>query len=147
MDWRPAQKLDLPKAAERHAEFAADMAAGKRIAWVIRRMQDTRLCGKIELRIDGQEGYIGYVLAATHWGKGIMPEAIAAVLDFARHLGLRRIAGTCDPDNRASVRVFQKCDFHYAGRRKSTLIRPNISDEPRDSECYELILGISKGIS
>lgn len=143
MDWRPAQRLDLDKVAKRHAEFAADMAAGKRIAWVIRRLVDTRLCGKIELRIDGQEGDIGYVLAATHWGEGIMPEAMTAVLDFAQRLGLRRITGACDPDNRASVRVFQKCGFHYAGRQKGALIRPNISDTPRDSECYQLILGIS----
>jgi RimJ/RimL family protein N-acetyltransferase len=116
------------------------MAHGKRIAWVIRVLDEERLCGKIELRIDGHVGDVGYVLAASHWGRGIAPEATNAALDFARRLGLRRITGTCDPDNRASIRVFERCGFRYTGRLKNALVRPALSGEPRDSECYELNL-------
>ena len=78
---------------------------------------------------------VGYVLAASYWGQGVMPEAMTAVIDFARRLGLRRITATCDPDNRASIRVLEKCEFRYTDRKKAALLRPAVSDEPRDSEC------------
>jgi [ribosomal protein S5]-alanine N-acetyltransferase len=139
MDWAPLQDVNPARAASRYAALAADMAAGKRIAWVIRRLDEAQPCGKIELRIDGTDGDIGYVLAASHWGRGIMPEAVNAVLGFAKALGLSRIMGTCDPDNCASIRVLEKCGFHYIGRQRSALVRPALSDQPRDSECYELV--------
>lgn len=56
MDWRPAPRLDVLKTRDRYADLAADMAHGKRIAWVIRKLDEERLCGKIELRIDGTDG-------------------------------------------------------------------------------------------
>ena len=114
MDWEPASHFDASKAAERYAELASDMAAGRRITWVIRVLDEPRLCGKMELRIDGNEGDVGYVLAASHWGRGIVPEALNAVLAFARKNGLRR--------------------------REAALIRPALSSQPRDSECYEIQL-------
>ncbi len=107
MDWLPAQVFDSAVESERYLNLASDIADGKRIAWVIRRLDEARLCGKIELRIDCDNGDIGYVLGATHWGQGIMTEAVTAVLSFARRLGLRSVTGTCDPDNNASVRVFE----------------------------------------
>lgn len=116
------------------------MAQGKRIAWVIRKLDEERLCGKIELRIDGTDGDIGYVLGVSHWGQGIAPEAVTAALRFALRQGLRRVTGTCDPENRASIRVFEKCGFRHVDRKKAALIRPALSPEPRDSECFELVL-------
>lgn len=139
-DWLPALTFDVEKAAKRYADLAADMAQGKRISWVIRKLDETRLCGKFELRIEGQEGEAGYILAPSHWGQGIMPEATSAVLGFARRLGLRRITGTCDPDNRASIRVFEKCGFRHTGRKAGALLRPALSDKPRDSDCFEITL-------
>jgi [ribosomal protein S5]-alanine N-acetyltransferase len=140
MEWRPWPQFDESKAAERHADLVSDMAEGKRILWVVRKLDEAAICGRVELRIDGRDGDIGYILASSHWGQGIMPEAVNAVLEFARRLGLRRVTGTCDPENYASVRVFEKLGFTYTGRQKSALVRPNLSDEPRDSECYELLL-------
>lgn len=140
MDWRPAKHLDRASAQERYLDLVNDMAQGKRVAWVIRKLSEKRLCGKIELRIDGADGDVGYVLAVSHWGQGIAPEALGGVLAFAQQLGLRRITGTCDVENRASIRVFEKCGFYYVGRRKADLVRPALSAEPRDSKCYEVVL-------
>jgi [ribosomal protein S5]-alanine N-acetyltransferase len=138
MDWPPMEHLDLDKAARQHAQLVADMVRGKRIAWVIRKLDEPRLCGKIELRVDDDEGNVGYLLAASHWGQGIMPEAVSAVLRFAQQIQLRRVTGTCDPENHASARVLEKCGFAYIGRLKRALVRPSLSNEPRDSDCYEL---------
>ncbi|HEY6485093.1 MAG TPA: GNAT family N-acetyltransferase [Candidatus Cybelea sp.] len=140
MDWQPSPRLDVLKTQDRYADLAADMAQGKRIAWVIRKLDEERLCGKIELRIDGTDGDIGYVLGVSHWGQGIAPEAVTAALRFALRQGLRRVTGTCDPENRASIRVFEKCGFRHVDRKKAALIRPALSPEPRDSECFELVL-------
>ncbi|MBV8530550.1 MAG: GNAT family N-acetyltransferase [Candidatus Eremiobacteraeota bacterium] len=139
MDWRPSQHVT--EVAERNAALAPDIAEGKRIPWVIRKLDEERLCGSIELRIEGDEGDVGYVLAASHWGQEIMPEALSAVLQFAlERLSLRRVRGICDVENRASARVFEKCGFRWAGRREASVVHPNISDAPRDADCYEIEL-------
>lgn len=132
--------VDPNTAAERYAKLADDMALGKRIGSVIRKLDESNICGKIEMRIHGDVGDIGYILAPSHWGQGIMPEAVTAVLEFAPRLGLWSVSGTCDPENRASIRVFEKCGFRYVGREKAALIRPALSDDPRDSERYEKTL-------
>lgn len=67
IDWRPAKRWDPPKAAERYAALADDMASRKRIAWVIRKRDEPSLCGKVELRVKDRDGEVGYVLAATRW--------------------------------------------------------------------------------
>jgi RimJ/RimL family protein N-acetyltransferase len=91
VDWQPTPRLDVLKTKDRYADLAADMAQGKRIAWVIRKLDEERLCGKIELRIGGTDDDIGYVLGVSHWGQGIVPEAVTAALNFARRLCLRRV--------------------------------------------------------
>jgi [ribosomal protein S5]-alanine N-acetyltransferase len=90
------------------------------------------------LRVNDDEGNVGYVLAASHWGQGIMTEAVSAVLRFARQIQLRGVTGTCDPENHASARVLEKCGFAYVGRLRNALVRPSLSKEPRDSDCYDL---------
>jgi ribosomal-protein-alanine N-acetyltransferase len=139
MDWRPLQRIS--EIAERLAAFERDTADGKCIGWVIRKLDENAPCGRVDLRLSGEEAEVGYVLSVSKWGQGIMTEALTAVLEFARrHLSLRRVSGTCDPENRASVRVFQKCGFKYVGHRESSLVRPNISNEPRGSACFEMLL-------
>lgn len=139
MDWRPVQNVS--EIAERIAVFVTDTAEGKCVGWVIRRLDETAPCGRIDLRLIGEDADVGFVLAVSKWGHGIMTEALTAVLEFARgHLLLRRVSGTCDPENRASARVFQKCGFEYVGYRERSLIRPNVSDEPRGSACFAIVL-------
>lgn len=55
---------------------------------------------------------IGYVLAKDYWGKGIMPEAVGAVIhDLFNHLNLDfLICGYYDFNNQ-SKRVQEKCGF------------------------------------
>jgi hypothetical protein len=90
MNWPPAQHLS--EIAERLAAFVTDMADGKRVGWLIRKLDETSPCGWIDLRISGDEGDVSHVLAASKWDQGIMTEALTAVLQFAhRHLSLRRI--------------------------------------------------------
>ena len=57
---------------------------------------------------------IGYVLAKDHWGKGMMPEAVKAVIDYLfdfENLDFI-ICGHFDHNHR-SARVIEKCGFQY----------------------------------
>jgi RimJ/RimL family protein N-acetyltransferase len=53
---------------------------------------------------------LGYWLGPAHWGRGIMPEAVAALLRHARrHPTLRRLRAVTDPENLRSQRVLAAC--------------------------------------
>ena len=59
---------------------------------------------------DGWE--IGYHTVSAHTGKGYATEAVSAFLPvMMERLGLTRVAGICDAENIASVRVLEKCGF------------------------------------
>ena len=59
---------------------------------------------------------IGYWLSEPLWGKGLMTEALEAVIKFAfGKLGLHRIYATTHIDNRASQRVLEKLGFRKEG--------------------------------
>jgi ribosomal-protein-alanine N-acetyltransferase len=49
---------------------------------------------------------LGYVLAREHWGKGLMPEAVRAVIRFGfERMELNRVEARCIAENQASARV------------------------------------------
>jgi [ribosomal protein S5]-alanine N-acetyltransferase len=139
LPWHPATRL-----AEMQAHLATRImaaAAGESFSWTIRKLDEPAPVGMIELRVDGRDGNVGYVLARSHWGQGIVPEALAAVVEFARNqLSLRRIWGICDIENHASVRVFEKCGFRYLGVRPALVVHPAVSERPRDAHYFEIDL-------
>ena len=58
---------------------------------------------------------IGYVLSKDHWGQGLMPEAVRAVIGWLfREVGLDFILCGHFEGNRQSRRVIEKCGFRYA---------------------------------
>ncbi|MBK8138947.1 MAG: GNAT family N-acetyltransferase [Chloroflexi bacterium] len=62
---------------------------------------------------------VGFDLQRRFWGRGIMPEALTAVLDFGfNQIGLNRIEADCSIMNLASQRVLQKVGFVYEGRQR-----------------------------
>ena len=64
---------------------------------------------------DGKSGReLGYVLAKPYWGKGLMPEAVNAVIDYLfNDLHLDFIVCGHFPDNDRSRRVQEKCGFRH----------------------------------
>lgn len=80
---------------------------------------------------------VGYSLARWLWGKGLMTEALAAVLDMAfRELGLHRVEAQHETDNPASGRVMQKC-----GMRREGTLRGRILNKGRyvDVDLYAIL--------
>ncbi|MDO4316439.1 MAG: GNAT family N-acetyltransferase [Oscillospiraceae bacterium] len=57
---------------------------------------------------------IGYALSRAYWGRGLVPEAVGAVLEYGfTQLGLRRIWCGHYAGNQRSARVIGKCGFRY----------------------------------
>lgn len=72
---------------------------------------------KLEEAIESAE--IGYCLGRKFWGRGIMPEALRAVMDYLFDtVGLNRITAGHDVNNPKSGRVMEK-----AGMRKEGILR------------------------
>lgn len=74
------------------------------------------LCGyNFWLRQDYRAS-IGYDLARPHWGKGIMTEALRAVIAFGfGQMALNRIEADTSAENYASARVLEKLGFQREG--------------------------------
>ena len=57
---------------------------------------------------------VGYVLSKDYWGKGIMPEAVAAVISFCfDECNVDALTCGHSRENRRSKRVIEKCGFLY----------------------------------
>jgi RimJ/RimL family protein N-acetyltransferase len=85
---------------------------------------------------DPSEATLWYVLRRDHWGRGLVPEAMEAVVDFAfGSLGLARLRAECDPRNHASVRVMEKLGMTRVARSERALFLKN---EWVDSLVYAL---------
>jgi len=64
-----------------------------------------------------QRAAIGYDLAQAHWGQGIMPEALRAIIGFGfQHMSLHRIEADVSAENVASQRVLENLGFQTEGR-------------------------------
>ena len=73
--------------------------------------------GAVGLTFRGPTGEIGYWLAKKHWGQGIVPAAIEALLDhFFATYQLRTITARVFEFNTASARVLEKNGFRFVRR-------------------------------
>ncbi len=64
--------------------------------------------------------HIGYCIGRTWWHKGIMSEAMKAVMDFFfEEVEVNRIEARHDPRNPNSGKVMEKCGMKYEGTMRS----------------------------
>jgi [ribosomal protein S5]-alanine N-acetyltransferase len=72
-----------------------------------------------DIEAEHSTGEFGYWLALEHWGKGIMSEAVAAIVRFSfTTLKLRRLQAEVFKANKASARVLKKNGFRLEGLRR-----------------------------
>jgi ribosomal-protein-alanine N-acetyltransferase len=80
---------------------------------------------------------IGYWVAKSHAGRGVVPVAVALVCDHLfGALGLHRVEIAVRPENSASLRVVQKLGFEPIGLARSYL---HINGQWRDHELFQLV--------
>jgi RimJ/RimL family protein N-acetyltransferase len=89
------------------------------IRWGIAQKDDPTLigsCGYYGFHTWHMRAAIGYELARSSWRKGIMTEALSAMLELGfQEMGLNRIEAVVMPENRASVKLLEKLGFHNEG--------------------------------
>ena len=73
-------------------------------------------CGYYGFHTWNRRASIGYELRRSHWRRGIMTEALTAILEFGfGDLELNRIEAVVMPENVASVKMLEKLSFRNEG--------------------------------
>lgn len=135
LGWRPHAEI-----ADTRAQLDWDQARWlKRSAWTWLLVEPRGVpIGLVQLvpqRFDAPAHHLrlGYLLARSHWGRGLMREAVAAVLDEAfAQAPVWRVDALCDVENHASARLLQALGFAHEGVLRRHSVHPNVGSEPRD---------------
>jgi [ribosomal protein S5]-alanine N-acetyltransferase len=136
---RPVHK-DIEESREFLERNRIQFAHRTGIRWAITLRGDDRMIGSVghwRLMKEHNRAEIGYDLHESHWGKGLMPEALRAVLRFGFvEMELHSTEAQIDPDNQRSRRVLERLGFRSDGR-----IRENFLYDGRyiDSEVFTLL--------
>jgi len=112
------------------------------IRWGITRREDGKLigtCGFYDWNKTARRAEIGYDLKPAYWGKGIMIEALQAVLTYGfRKMKLNRIQAIIDSENTRSMRLVQNLGFKKEGVLRQ---RSYFNGQFRDDVCFSLLRG------
>lgn len=95
-------------------EFISSYDRGAGLTWAIVFPESGELlgtCGYERVEV-GSEGEIGFDLAKAYWGKGLMTEALAAILAFGfGEMGLERVVASTYSRNLRACRMFEQLGF------------------------------------
>jgi [ribosomal protein S5]-alanine N-acetyltransferase len=109
----------LSQASEQIEAWESGYAHRRCIRWGITLKEEYVVigsCGFYGIHPWHLRGSIGYELARPFWRKGIMAEAITALLNLGfGELGLNRIDAVVIPENVASIRLLEKLGFCNEG--------------------------------
>jgi methylmalonyl-CoA/ethylmalonyl-CoA epimerase len=79
-------------------------------------------CGYFHVRVGTQTFEMGYEVHPAHWRKGIMSEALTAMLEYsfseAALMPVHRLEALVDPQNVASIKLLEKLGFVAEGLRR-----------------------------
>lgn len=82
---------------------------------------------------------VGYVIARTHWNRGLTTEALKALLGFGfGPMALNRVQAMCVKENVASGRVMEKAGMHYEGTLRQYM---SIKGAWVDMRVYSMLRG------
>nr|BBH86665.1 alanine acetyltransferase [Thermosporothrix sp. COM3] len=113
----PLRSLD--EAREQLEQARQSYTQREAIGWAITLKNDDTLigiCGFHHFRAEHRVAETGYELAQAHWRKGIMFEAMTAILSFGfTELNLHRVEAIIDIENIASKTLLEKLGFTYEG--------------------------------
>jgi RimJ/RimL family protein N-acetyltransferase len=108
--------------------------------WGVARADDDRVIGTCTLSsVDASNlrAELGYALGREHWGRGLMGEALARLLDFSfEELGMRRLEADVDPNNAASIALLERLGFRREGYLRE---RWFVGGQVQDSLFYGLL--------
>jgi RimJ/RimL family protein N-acetyltransferase len=101
------------------ATYISDYAERRSSRWALVDADSDQLigtCGYYSWNPDHSIAELGYDLSREHWGKGLMTEAVRAVVRWGFHeVQINRIQATVMAGNLASMRILEKCGFQSEG--------------------------------
>ena len=117
--------IDKPKtqnveeALELIKKILAAFENNEGIAWVMELKESKKNIGNISfwrIEKENHRAEIGYLLVPEYWGKGIMKEAIDAVVDYGfKKIKIHSIEANVNPLNKASIKLLNKAGFTQEG--------------------------------
>lgn len=138
--WSHPPFTEIEQAEAYLRKIDAGRINGTHMQWGITLCEDDKVIGTttlFSLNPAHRRAEIGYVLASTHWQRGIGREALSMVLTHAfETLGYLRIEADIDPRNVASCRLVEKLGFHHEGTLRE---RWHVDEEVQDSALYGLL--------
>lgn len=94
-------------------------------------------CTLFDIDRGSRRAEIGYALAPSAWGRGLMHEALQALLHYGfDELNLNRVEADIDPANTASARALQRLGFQAEGLLRERWI---VAGQVSDSALYGLL--------
>lgn len=131
LPWKPLADLAAAGAFIGRIERAS--AEGRGHAFALVPQGERAAGGWIGFDIRGGTLAVGYVLARSHWGRGLATLALKAVADWAlAQPDLWRVEARCHPENAGSIRVLEKAGLQLEGRLRRAERFPNLGREPQD---------------
>lgn len=98
---------------------------GNPAPWAIEDKASGKVIGTIDfikVSFEQHQAELGYALSRDNWGKGLMPEAAARLVQYGfETLGLERIQARCFVANDGSARVMEKIGMTFEGVSRSAL--------------------------
>lgn len=138
--WSSAPWTSIDSAHEMIARDAKAMAEGEWLRLGVETAGDGRLvgmCTLFDLNVQCRRAQVGYGLASDVWGRGIMREALTALLDHGfETLDLHRVEADVDPRNEPSVRILERLGFLQEGFLRERWI---VEGEKSDSALFGLL--------
>lgn len=144
MPWEPQWARDeltrsnfRRRLRQHHRELRDDQG----YAYLIFSDADSRLVGGLSLsnvrRGAAQAASLGYWMGAPYAGRGLMTDAVRAIIVFAfGPLRLHRLEAACLPTNTASKRVLEKTGFKREGLARRYL---KINGQWQDHDLFALL--------
>ena len=101
------------------SDWVTRYANGDYFNWVMEYKETHAAIGNISvvrLNEDTEAADMGYCMSRAYWGRGMMPEALKAVMDYLFDVvGLNRVAACHDVNNPKSGRVMDKVGMKREG--------------------------------
>ena len=117
LTWPAHASVDVTRAVL--SDWIPRYADGGFFNWAVEWKETGRVIGNISVvRLDENisAAEIGYCMSRSFWGRGIMPEALRAVIDYLfDSVGVNRIAACHDVNNPKSGRVMDKAGMKAEG--------------------------------
>lgn len=137
VSWPVHQRIADTRAFLRYAVRAWN--AGTDFTYSIRLKGTYRLAGSIGAVIKGTEVQVGYIVSPALWGRGIATEACQMMGALLKQIpDLTRIWTLVDAENKASIRVLEKCGWTCEGLHPAYFVFVNQGNLPKD--CYVFTL-------